>query len=155
MVLEKYLMETIALPTETLGSWYHKATRTLVCKTMELPWRNNVSSSDPLKASCIPRGLVYIVKKQPPGRGRKYGYFRIKHVPGRNVDHVTGMSRCLVHPITLVSGLLGCIGVGSRHVDINKDGVPDMVDSTNKLKWMYDNLPDEFELEIIDVTKKS
>lgn len=136
---------------ETLGSWYEDLTRTLICKTMELPWRNNASSADYLKASCIPEG-VYIVHKQKPEARRKYGYFRLEKVPGRNTDSVTGWSRILVHRITKVSGLLGCIGVGGRHVDLDNDGVPDMADSSKKLQWMYENLPDTFQLTI---TKKA
>ncbi len=63
------------------------------------------------------------------------------------------MSSILMHPITLVKDLLGCIGVGSRFLDINKDGVPDMADSVKKLAWMYEHMPNVFELEIIKKTK--
>lgn len=147
--MERYLIQRVKLTTETLGSMYHKATMEMVAKTMELPWRNNVSSSDPLKASCIPNG-IYIVHKVPPDAGRDYGYFRFEHVPGRRIHEPTGWSRILIHKITYVSGLLGCIGVGGRFTDLNKDGVPDMVDSTKKMDWLYAHLPDVFELEIVD-----
>ncbi len=147
--MERYLIERVKLETETLGSMYHKATREMVCKTMELPWRNNASSLDPNKASCIPNG-IYIVHKMPPDERRDYGYFRFEHVPGRNIDPVTGWSRILIHKITYVKDLLGCIGIGGRHTDLNKDGVPDMVDSTKKMDWLFLHLPDVFELEIID-----
>lgn len=147
--MERYIIERIYLPTETLGSWYHKATRTFICKTMELPWRNNHSSSDSSKASCVPEG-VYLLRKQAPKEGRPYGYFRFVSVPGRRVNPLTSMSHILVHRITYVNDLLGCIGVGGRFVDLNNDGVPDMVESGKTLQWMYENLPDEFELEIIE-----
>ena len=39
-MLKRYIIERVYLPTETLGSWYDDL-RNMVCKTMELPWRNN------------------------------------------------------------------------------------------------------------------
>jgi hypothetical protein len=146
MALKKYTLERVYLPSETLGSWYDDA-RFIICKTMELPWRDNKSSADSSEASCVPEGL-YKLKKQPPKVGRDYGYFRFEYVQGRRIDPVTKMSHILVHRITYVKDLLGCIGVGSEFGDINKDGVPDMTGSGVKLEWMYKNLPDEFLLEI-------
>jgi len=143
--LPKYRIERVYLETETLGSWYDKE-RFLICKTMELPFRNNQSSPDSLIASCIPEG-IYTVRKNPPKPDRNYGYFRFDYVPGRRLNAL-GKSHILVHRITYVKDLLGCIGVGSRFTDINKDGVPDMEASGVKLQWMYDNLPDAFQLEI-------
>jgi len=118
---------------------------TMICKTMELPWLNNKSN-----VSCIPEG-VYQIKKMPPGFGRSYSYFRFVKVNGRGMNLTLNMSTILIHRITYVKDLKGCIGVGGRHVDLNKDGVPDIVDSSKKLQWMVDNLPDEFDLRI---TKK-
>lgn len=144
--MEKFTIERVYLPTETLGSWYdHK--RIIICKTMELAWRDNKSSADSSLASCVPEGLYHVVK-QPPKPSRDYGYFRFKYVPGRRVDPVTNMSHILVHRITFVKDLLGCVGCGGRFVDLNNDGVPDIADSTKKLEWMYVNLPNEFLLEI-------
>lgn len=143
--MEKFTIERVYLETETLGSWFDKD-RTLICKTMELPYRNNVSSDDPLTASCIPEG-TYHVRKNPPKESRPYGYFRIDYVPGRRLNE-DRKSLILVHRITYVKDLRGCIGVGSRFGDLNRDGVPDMEASGVKLEWMYKNLPDEFSLEI-------
>lgn len=134
-------IERVYLATETLGSWYGED-GSLICKTMELPWldnRNNIS--------CIPEG-IYKLKKMPPGFGRDYAYFRFLYVSGRGMNRVLNMSTILVHKITFVKDLKGCIGVGSRFMDLNKDGMPDMVESGIKLKWMADNLPNEFELLI-------
>lgn len=138
----RYRLERVYLPTETLGSIYGPD-GALICKTMELPWKNNVSN-----ISCIPEG-VHIFKKMAPGYGRNYRYFRAVKVAGRSMNLTLNMSTILIHPITYVKDLLGCIGVGSRHADLNGDGVPDMAESTKKLKWMTDNMPDEFELEIV------
>lgn len=127
-------LERVYLPTETLGSIYSPSGE-LICKTLELPWLENKRS-----VSCIPEGS-YRVIYQPPKPGRDYEYFRLPLVPGR--------SGILIHRITFVKDLKGCIGVGSRFMDLNKDGVPDMVESGRKLQWMIDNLPREFTLTII------
>lgn len=139
--MEKFILERVYLPTETLGSIYG-SDQHLVCKTLELPWKNNKQNE-----SCIPEG-EYVVKKMQPGYGREYGYFRFMNVPGRNINRQLGMSTILMHRITYVEDLLGCIGIGSRFHDFNKDGVPDMAESGKKLQWMYDNLPNEFTLVI-------
>jgi hypothetical protein len=145
-MIERYKIERVKLPTETLGSLYSPKGE-LLAKTMELPWRDNKGSEDSSKASCIPEGL-YIVIKQPPKESRPYGYFRLKHVEGRTVDKVTGMSHILMHRITYVKDLLGCIGIGGAFSDLNKDGVPDMVESSKTLEKLYETLPEEFELLI-------
>jgi hypothetical protein len=113
---------------------------------MELPWRENKSAATSAEASCIPEGL-YTVRKNPPKEDRNYGYFRFDYVAGRRINAL-GKSHILVHRITYVKDLLGCVGVGGRFADLNKDGVPDMVESGKQLEWMYKNLPDVFQLEI-------
>lgn len=115
----------------------------LICKTMELPWLDNKSN-----VSCIPEG-TYVIHKQDPSFGRDYGYFRFEKVLNRGMNEVAKKSTILIHRITYVKDLRGCIGVGGRFVDLNKDGVPDMADSGKKLQWMYENLPDIFKLEIV------
>lgn len=155
--MKRYRLERVELPKETLGSWYDDSTNELICKTMELPWRGN-RKDDPKtpenEASCIPYGL-YIVEKQEPSFGRSYGYFRFRAIAGRTINHDAldengdAMSAILAHRITYVKDLLGCVGVGGRFIDLNKDGTPDMVDSSKKLEWMYQNLPKVFELNII------
>ena len=139
---EPFIIERVYLGTETLGSFYDSDMK-LIAKTMELPWKDNKSN-----VSCIPEG-EYFVKKQKPGTaGRDYGYFRFVHVSGRGVNTALGMSTILMHRITFVKDLKGCIGIGSRFKDFNKDGIPDMEESGKKLQWMYENLPDEFDLII-------
>lgn len=155
MILPRYILERVYLPTETLGSWYHgiqMPSRVYqigepICKTMELPWRNNAISDEPLLASCIAEG-IYLFVIQPPRGDRPYEYFRCVHAHGRNWFPDTKMSSILVHPITFVKDLRGCIGVCSRFVDLNGDNVPDATESKVKLKWMTANLPPAFELEI-------
>jgi len=137
-------LKRVYLPTETLGSMYDESGK-LLCKTMELPWKENRSN-----ISCIPEG-TYQVVKQPPKEDRPYPYFRFKKVDGRGINPANKMSTILIHKITYVSGLKGCIGVGTSFADFNKDGVPDMADSTKALEHLHDVLPDEFTLII---TKK-
>jgi hypothetical protein len=138
-------------PTETLGTFNVLELGKIIFsgKTMELPWRNNSSSNDSSKASCIPTG-VYIGHKQPAEERRKYDYIRIEKVPGRNTDSITGYSRILFHRITYVKDLLGCIGIGGKFADLNADQVPDMVESGVTLQKLYDLMPSKFKITIKD-----
>jgi len=148
MEIKKLVLERVYLPTETLGSMYDG--KELVCKTMELPWRSNQRDNPRTAAndaSCIPEG-EYLVLKQAPSFGRSYGYFRFKHVPGRGMNSAANASTILIHRITYVKDLLGCIGVGNMFVDLNGDNVPDMAGSSVTLKKMYETLPDQFLLTI-------
>jgi hypothetical protein len=126
------VIERVYLQTETLGSLYVDGV--MICKTMELPWKDNQRS-----ISCIPEG-EYKVIKQPPKSDRPYPYFRLPNVPGR-----TGI---LIHKISYVSGLKGCIGVGKEFKDLNSDGVPDIIRSSEALQELIDMLPDEFKLTV-------
>lgn len=147
MILLRYRLERVYLEHATPGSWYDPQ-GVNIAKNLELPWRDNVISNDASKASCIPEG-IYLVVWQPPGHGRNYEYFRYVFVPGRHWHPDTRMSSILIHPGNLTEHLLGCQAPGSRHADINGDGIPDVVDSTSKLRWMTKNMPKAFEVEII------
>jgi len=152
-MIPKFIMPRVYMPKNTLASIYDPK-KELVCKTLELPWVNNASNK-----SCIPED-TYIFIKMLPGAGRAYGYFRCAYVKGRTMNPAFNMSTILMHPGDHVDDgttghvvdSLGCIIVGSRHVDIENDGVYDMAESKAKLLWMYQNLPDAFYLEI---TKKA
>lgn len=128
----KLILERVYLASETLGSLYKDDQ--MLCKTMELPWKQNQRS-----ISCIPEG-IYNVIKQPPKPTRPYPYFRIPNVIGR--------SGILIHRISYVSGLKGCIGVGKQFKDLNGDGAPDIIRSGEALAELIETLPDNFELEI-------
>lgn len=147
MILERYFLDRVYLDTSTPGSWYDRDHKTLFCKTLELPWRNNAISSDYQKASCIPEG-IYLVELQQPTVSRAYLHYRIVHVPGRHWHPDTKRSSVLVHPANRTDQLLGCISPGSRHLDLNKDGIVDIADSMLKLAWLTKNLPVYFELQI-------
>lgn len=128
-----YRIERVYLETETLGSFY--AYNVVLCKTMELPWRQNKRS-----ISCIPEG-EYLCRREDYTVKHPYPHFRLPNVPGR-----TGI---LIHKITYVKDLQGCIGVGQAFADLNKDGVPDIIRSGFALQELYDTMPDEFYLTII------
>lgn len=147
MILPRYYLDSLLLPTSTPGSWYDTDHKTLICKTLELPYRGNAISNDPNLASCINAG-IYLFVWQQPGHGRNYEYFRCVHAPGRHWHPDTRMSSILVHTANKVEHLLGCIAPGSRHVDMDNDGDVDVIDSTKKLLWMTRNLPRAFELAI-------
>ncbi len=136
--MKRYLLERIYLEKQTLGSIYDYKGE-LICKTIELPFRNNQRSDDPDKASCIPEG-IYPVKKNPPKPTRNYGYFRLSGTEPRQ--------GILMHRITNTEDLRGCIGIASQFSNIDKDQEYEGVQSGIKLQWMYENMPDIFELEI-------
>lgn len=122
-------LERVYLETESLGSIYDLQ-RKVIVKTMELPWKDNNHN-----VSCIPEGLHRVVK-EAHSTHHEYPHFRLPDVKDRN--------GILIHLITYVSGLLGCIGVGSSFADFNKDGVPDIKDSSLALNKLYAQMPDEF-----------
>lgn len=102
------------------------------CKTLELKWLNNERC-----ASCIPEGSYHVVKRTAH-ENRKYNHFHVTNVPGRTY--------ILIHIGNYKTDSLGCILVGDRYIDLNKDGLVDVANSTATLKRLYDAVPDEFEL---------
>ncbi len=149
-----YPIVRVYLPTQTLGSWYGVDHTTVLCKTMELPWRNNARSSDPYKASCLPEGRYLVtwsapVLKDDPTtpvdesggrRPRPYEHFIIHGTAPRQ--------GCLVHRITNVEDLLGCIGVGQQHVNLDKDADYEIAGSTAALEHLVRTLPKRFYINI-------
>ena len=130
--MERLRLERVYLPDRTLGSLYWRGE--MIAKILELPWKDNKRA-----ISCIPEG-IYRTIKQPPKESRPYKYFRLPNVQGR--------SGILIHRGTNPLHSKGCLLVGGRFKDINTD-FPTLGESADKLTWMTNNLPDEFELEII------
>jgi hypothetical protein len=104
------------------------------CMTLELPWRMNAQM-----ISCIPEG-TYEVWKMKPTEKRKYEYFWVKNVPGRD--------SILFHPGNYTSQIQGCILPGDYLKDLNKDGTIDVCNTTATLKKLTTILPDSFQLTI-------
>ena len=103
-------------------------------KVLELPWKDNQRM-----ISCIPEG-EYMVFKMKPTAKRKYEYFQVMDVPGRTA--------ILWHPGNYTSQILGCHLPGEAFVDLNKDGLPDITNTTATLKILAALLPDKFKLTI-------
>lgn len=104
------------------------------CVTLELPWLDNKRS-----ISCIPED-EYMVWKMLPTIKRRYEYFWVKNVPGR-----TGI---LFHPGNYTRQIKGCILPGEDLIDLNKDGVIDVTNTTKTLKILTALLPEKFRLTI-------
>lgn len=98
------------------------------CSTLELPYKGN----EPDK-SCIEEGL-YRYRKAPSPRLRGRIVIWIDGVPGR--------SSIQIHPANYVFDILGCIAVGDGHVDINKDGMPDVTNSGVTFEKLLESIPD-------------
>lgn len=150
--MERARVERVYLATETLGSWYFNGA--LICKTLELPKKNSEGKEDVVNETCFKEG-IYIAVKEPPTKHFPYPHFRFSldpwtTQPERPHSTIPGRAGICVHKITFVSGLLGCIGVGSAFADLDHDGVPDIVESTKALYHLYDVMPDKFEVEIVE-----
>jgi hypothetical protein len=105
----------------------------LHCKTVELPWKENK-----FRVSCIPEGRYEVVRRW----SKKYGnHFWVKDVPSRDL--------ILIHVANYTRDLLGCIGVGKTHKDIDKDGIIDVTDSRKEMDKMLEVMTEPFWLEII------
>lgn len=124
------------LPTETLGTLNVLQGSKIIftCKTMELPWLDNKNN-----LSCIPAD-EYELTKEATSPKHDYPHMRVSNVPKRK--------GILFHKITYVKDLLGCVGIGGKFFDINKDGVPDVIESGKTLQALYDILPDKCKLTI-------
>lgn len=142
-----YLLDRVYLPDRTLGSIYSPQGG-IICKTLELPWKDNERS-----VSCIPEGTYRITKEKPIPKDdpntdvdesggkiyRPYWHFRIHGVKDR--------AGILIHIGNDPADSRGCILVGARFGDFNT-AFPTVEDSGKKMKWMTNNLPDEFNLLI-------
>jgi hypothetical protein len=117
-------------PEQTIGEFLIDGVE--FCKTLELKWIDNMRSK-----SCIPEGIYKVVKRLAHEK-RKYNHFHILNVPNR--------SYILIHTGNYSSQILGCILVGDKHIDMNKDGLMDVANSTVTLQKLYDKMPNEFEL---------
>lgn len=113
-----------------------------ICKTLELPWKNNKNS-----VSCIPKGkyTCHYNKSSHFSEKRHHDVFtyEILNVPGR--------AGVRIHSANFVSDLLGCIALGDAHKDINNDGVQDVFHSGATMGAFEDLMrKEDFELVIED-----
>jgi len=98
--------------------------------TVERPWKDNE-----LRISCIPVGVYQVERHDSPSKGDCY---EILDVPERT--HI------LIHVANWSHELMGCIAPGTGINLMN----PMVQHSRDALNEMFDELPDEFELEIVN-----
>jgi hypothetical protein len=138
--METLRHERVYLANRTLGSYYWQGQ--MIAKVLELPWLDNKRA-----ISCILEGRFRVTKEPPipkfDPQGRKfrpYWHFRIHNVPNR--------SGILIHRGADIMHSKGCQLPGSRFSNFYSSQ-PTIAESSVKLQWMVDNLPDEFMIEII------
>jgi len=107
---------------QTLGalSFLKDDGQIFVCKTLELPWKNNMSN-----VSCIPIG-AYVCRytrsnRLSAAKGRDFFTYEVLNVQGR--------AGIRIHSANHFFQLLGCIALGNAHKDINSDGQLDVIHS--------------------------
>lgn len=101
--------------------------------TLELAWNNNEKEK-----SCIPAGTYKVYRRFTA----KYGFHFI-------LQGVKDRSFILIHSGNRYTHTLGCILVGQKLADIDKDGYTDVIQSKEAMDEMLKVLPESFDLEII------
>ncbi len=108
------------------------------CDTLELANRNNAAH-----VSCIPCG-VYICQKVAATKKIPYAHILVTNVHNR--------SGICIHIGNFAAGskidIEGCIIVGDKYLDINKDGIDDITNSRTTFLKLMSILPTEFKLTI-------
>lgn len=151
--LPSYVLDRVYLSDRVLGSIVAPGGG-LVCKTLELPWKENQR-----QISCIPESgtlgadeFGYLVTLSTPvpvddpdtlqdesgGRHpRNYWHYIVHNVPGR--------SGILIHRGKTPAWSKGCITVGGKFGNVNSE-TPTLEDSAEKLQDMVQSLPKTFRL---------
>ena len=99
--------------------------RVFMCRTLELPWKNNKRG-----ISCIPVGS-YSMRFTKSAKFPR-GTWQIMDVPGR--------SGIRIHTANYLRQLRGCIAPGMRVIDLDGDGLLDVESSRNALDLLHDFL---------------
>lgn len=133
----RILVKRIYRPTSTTGKGYvfnEKNELVYEFVTLELPWKDNERN-----ISCIPEG-EYMVKKMHPTSKRKYQYFWVQDVPGRD--------SILWHPGNYTHQIRGCFLPGESFADLDRDDIIDVTNTTATLKILTALMPDKFKLTV-------
>lgn len=133
----RIVIKRIYRPTSTTGKGYvfnDKNELVFEFFTLELPWRDNERN-----ISCIPEGDYLVLKMHPNGK-RKYQYFWVQDVPGRD--------GILFHPGNYTHQILGCLLPGEELIDMDDDDVIDIANTTATLKILTALMPERFKLTI-------
>lgn len=133
-LLERYHDKATATQTPGEFTYYQDRIKPIFdCKTIELEVDCNAKRDD-----AIPPGLYPCEKRY----SKKYGWhIHIKEVPNRDL--------ILIHNANYSRELLGCVGVGEKHLDIDKDGLLDVTNSKNTLKKLMAIVPEKFILKVV------
>lgn len=108
-----------------------------VCRTLELPWKENAQS-----ISCFAPGKYWCKHTMSPS-------FKIKTYEVTGVPNRAGIR---IHSANYVSQLRGCIALGDSHKDINGDGITDVAASVNTVAKFEKTMNyEDFELHIIEI----
>lgn len=102
----------------------------ILCKTVELPWRDNETDK-----SCIPVGSYICDLYHSPRHGQVW---MLRNVPGR--------TNCEIHAANTILDLEGCIGVGDSFGQVA--GLPAVLNSKATLANLRAILPRSFLLTI-------
>jgi len=102
------------------------------CFILELSFLDNQ-----VRKSCIPTGTYVLKKRISP----KFGLSFI-------LENVVDRSYILIHSGNYHTHTKGCLLTGNKLVDINNDGLLDVVNSKDTLDEMLQILPDESKITI-------
>lgn len=103
--------------------------------TLELPWRDNAP-----QVSCIPEGTYAVVSRQ----SEKFDWhYHVLDVPGREW--------ILFHPGNYTRELRGCILPGTRFKHLDRDKIPDIINSRATLNDLLAAIGPKFTLHILSV----
>lgn len=136
--MNKVIIRRIYLPSGTLGQVHVKDDcdeYLFSCKSLELPDKGNEKS-----ISCIPEGYYQCEKTYSPAFDQEL--YLVKDVPNR--------SGIRIHPANYTRQLKGCIALGQKHTDLDKDGHYDVTSSVSTVEEFEKILQDQpFQLIIL------
>jgi hypothetical protein len=116
---------------QTLGELciYDGINNVFRCKTLELPWKDNKRN-----ISCVLDGTYLAKPFNSPSKGKVY-----------KLEYVMDRTYIEIHVANFFFDLAGCIAVGEKYIDINRDGYLDVVNS-GKTMSQFLNIMDNNEL---------
>ena len=108
------------------------------CYTLELPYLGNEPN-----VSCTPEGVYdYRIAKSPRLQSDVIW-----------IDGVKGRSSIQIHPGNYTSQILGCCLVGDGVQDINKDGTPDVINSSKTFAALLKSIPRTGKIQFTSAAK--
>ena len=130
------------LETQGYGIIFNGEEKLFEFKTIELPLFTIPLKPNTVCTNCIPEGTYEVTVIYSPTKGRCF-----------QVHDVEGRTAILIHKGNYAAGkkvdTQGCILVGDRFEDINKDGNIDVAGSTETLTELLSILPNKFKLTIL------